>query len=573
MASKQQGGTGTQGRKQPRKAAKSAVKTGANASRAPVDDGGNSDLPSTEFVPSVPPIPEPQREEWLRTIQRQTLTCEDLLIDSRGRTKSAALSYPDENLCDQEAIANYLDLPNAMDVARLAASLLSTRPEGVKQAIALSLEILLRSREMLESGRYELARTMDARSIDVLLSRLVPDKGQLRTERGRLKADPVVGPALAWKDQLERIASSQDDPESVFDCDNPRSSIEKAIILAGRPVPSLPCSLDVALICVADIPSCFASEHLKNIFITFLGLSPMLTPKQRVNLAEADQLVLSITTSSIQPRDDLFGRRYTAILAEVNYRLNFRPPPESGNSEVPNGVKKRAERDFETYWAGEKPVSSPKRLAWIAEHFPPFWERHGAEYTRIREAQACNERERAQRMSDGVQIREKPKWDRRVRHFAKCLQRQGNADGLLTQSDINAAISQFRMEAGKIKDLFLADERTMEKTLNFLRALATEGIAGTGDDVGVRVLRHLDEVSSSSSSRSFGLLKKSGKITGRKEPVEEQRRRSPAVRDKTVNEETVAGCIEILRAAMGSRLPSPSSPTRASRRRGGAPKA
>ena len=557
MASKQQARTGAQVRKQPRKAAKSAVKTGANASRASVGNGNDSDPPSPEFVPSVPPIRGSQREEWLRAFQSQILAGEDLLVDSRGRPVSAVSSCADEDLCDQEAIANYLDLPNAMDVAGLAANLVSTRPEGVGRAVALSLDIFLRSREVLASWRDELAKTMDATSIDVLLKRLVPDIRRLRTERSRLKADPVIGPVLARKAHLEHIAFSQDDPKNVFDCDNPRSSIKKPAILAGRSAQRLPCPLDVALRCVADIPSCFASEHLKKIFITFLGLSPMLTPKQRANMAEGDRMVLRISDSGSRPTAGLFGKRRSEIFAEVNYRLNFRPPSEAGNSEVPSSVTRRAERDFRTYWDGENPVSSPARLAWIAEHFPPFWERYGAEYRRIREEAKRLEDERSRKMSEGVQKRDLKKWMKRTWLFAESLQQRSKSTVRLTRDDVDHAILDFKDRAGQMKDMGLADSRSMEKCVDILRAIANQAIRDSGPDAGATVLADLRQSAADMAKNRAEESRTTYHATGGKRRVS----RSKTTADyKSITESTIMECIRILRENLGDRLPAPSLP-------------
>jgi hypothetical protein len=381
---------------------------------------------------------------------------------------------------DERAMRQYRNLPDPVELARLAALLASpAKPATPTAQVEAALDLSLEAHEATIRRREAMVAAMDSTTLSSLQTKLMAElKGDGKLTREENLAHPLVGPVLreserrgkqAWKDHKESEAASI---KAALERSDRRSSPLKR--------PSLPCSLPKALLYATgakgkDEPA--LDFAFRDFLVVCEALNERNADEQKAEDARAWIQRLEDTLRSLEPAADkpqeleavrkrANGRRkgkkaksqeaqadqhnkareqrlaeirdHKANLARIEARLRcatgFTP-----NTPVPQELRTAAEATYEKHWRGQNAVRHEGSLAWIATDFHDFWVNFGPFYLKqlaqSEAIQKAKETGRALGATAATQTREHKKWPSFVALFAEWSKAQPANTDLLRLVD------------------------------------------------------------------------------------------------------------------------------------------
>jgi len=389
---------------------------------------------------------------------------------------------------DPIAIQDYLNLQNAGEIARLAASM-APQPKNfdpvalVGAAFALQTEAaadLIRRRETM-------ADKMNFSTLLALARELgVSDKIHAGEDDEKL-SDPVAGPVIR---SLQTVIHGDSAACAARNAALIKEALASADARTKRPRPSLPCDLEDALLYAANPPST-PWPVLERAFKDFLGLYRLKDDTRRRQTQEAEQQALvdlhSRTLAKLKAANSHAPRHLSAVReteqqlkiskenlgawqAIRNYHENFAP----GASQAPPTVTEETDEIYAFYWQPPGSVSEESSLVFFATDFHAFWHAHGKAYLRLH-ATTEKKKEMAAKQSrqagaKGAPARDHSKWIERTTAFItylKCDSKRKLPDAI--QDSVTAFAAQ---HSG------LTDRKAIAKLRDFLGTLCNPAACG-----------------------------------------------------------------------------------------------
>lgn len=384
---------------------------------------------------------------------------------------------------DEEDIQRYLDMTDDGELSRLAAMM---APKGetfdaralIEQAAALQAEAaaeLVRRRE----ARVE---SMSLATLSELARRLgVHEPGFLGAihEDSLMDDDPILGPILRRLSARMRAMPPPQDFANLFLAENPTEALNRASGRTSLRRPPPDANLEELLRFAANIPGDEVSwDILNGAFLDFL----QIWFQDRLDLEELiqggpDSGPTKSKGSSVLDRIERLQRNRT------RFYESFKP-----GHEFPPDIVELAHRAYTECWEdGILRSQWHRRLAWLAEEFPPFWQKLGEAYRAIHQdqikavadAKARLRREENKKSAKaresgeaGLQSREGNRWRKVTTEFIEFL--KGNFDGS-SPADLNDHVEVFVNS-----HLSHRGKQLRDNTLEFLQALCTGVRKGVG---------------------------------------------------------------------------------------------
>lgn len=303
---------------------------------------------------------------------------------ARRKSTTQNRSVDDISQRQKDAIQRYLDLVDDGELERLAATM---APKGkgfdpsvlIAQASALQAEAaaeLVRRRELL-------VQSMDLATLSNLAGRWgIPEVSLIHIiHDDRFFDDPIQGPVLRRISSLMCKMPLPQEFGDLFLGEKPMDALNRASSRTSlrRPLPGS--TLEDLLRFAANIPEESVSwEILNGAFIDFLRLWCQTTTDFndfRESLTRGpDSEQKESKKSSISARTEEFDK------ARTRFYDSFTP-----GHQFSSDIVELVHRAYAECWRDG--ISAPQwlqRFAWLADEFPPFWQRFGQAYCAIHQA-------------------------------------------------------------------------------------------------------------------------------------------------------------------------------------------
>lgn len=454
---------------------------------------------------------------------------------------------------DDVAIQRYLDLVDDGELARLAAMMspkIGTFDAStlIAQAAALQTEA---SAELVRR-REEMVKSMNLDTLSELAGHLgIRELGFLSVlHEDSIPDDPLQGPVLRGVAALMREIAPPQDFAEMFLADNPADALNRAASRTSlrRPLPDA--SFEELLRYAANIPGDEIPWDILNAaFIDFLRI----WFQNRLSMAEL--LVSGSKSGQIKPVDHDISVSIERLRHErTRFYESFKP-----GHDFPPDIVELAQRAYTECWEGD--ILGPlwrQRLAWLAEEFPPFWQRFGDAYRSIHqdqikaEAEAEAEIRRVQNQKSakaresgeaGLQNREAKRWRRVTAEFIAFL----NAN----QKDSKGRDLSSIVETYVEKSSTLGGSQDRDSSREFLAILI--GAVTEGKDAGyaLRAFQRPSEASITLAGSEAHEKFLSGMTPHQRKEFETKDLVPKALlRNKFVTEEAVRDCLDDLKRAL-----------------------
>jgi hypothetical protein len=451
---------------------------------------------------------------------------------------------------EEDDIQRYLDLTDDGELARIAAMM---APKGgtfdartlIEQAAALQAEAaaeLVRRRE----ARVE---SMSLATLSELARRLgVHEPGFLGVihEDSLMDDDPILGPVLRCLSARMRAMPPPQDFANLFLAENPNEALNRASGRTSLRRPPPDANLEELLRFAANIPGDEVSwDILNGAFLDFL----QIWFQDRLDLEELIQGG-SDSGSKKSKASTVLDRIKGLQRNRTRFYESFKP-----GQEFPPYIVELAQRAYTECWEdGTLRSRWHQRQAWLAEEFPPFWQRFGEAYRSINqdqikaEAEAEAEVRRVQNQKSakarksgeaGLQNREANRWRRVTAEFIAFLKaNQSNSEGRNLSSIVETYVD---------KSSTLGGSQNRDSSREFLAILI--GAVNEGKDAGyaLRAFQRPSEVSITLvGSKAHEKFLSSMTPHQRKEFETKDLVPKALLRNKFVTEEAVRDCLHDL---------------------------
>jgi hypothetical protein len=370
---------------------------------------------------------------------------------------------------DEEAIQRYLHLTDDGEIARLAAMM--TPPKTVMNARALVAQaaaLQVEAAAELVRQREVMVESMSLATLSELAGRLgVDDLGFLHLidEDNLGDNDPIRGPVLRRLASLMSALPPPQDFHDLFLAEKPTDALNRASSRTSlrRPLPDA--TLEELLRFAANIPEDEASwDILNGAFIDFLRM----WFQDRLDLEEliqggSDAGPKKSKSSSVVDRIEKLQRKRS------HFYESFKP-----GHEFPPNIVELAHRAYTECWEGG--ILGPqwlRRFAWLADEFPPFWEKFGDAYCALEaDAKATlkkRKQERSAQKSEAGEVGRQRREGNRLRKVTAgfiefLIANRKDSEGGILSSHIDAFV-----EVSPI----LGKKQDRANTLEFVQALCT----------------------------------------------------------------------------------------------------
>ena len=369
---------------------------------------------------------------------------------------------------DEEAIQRYLQLTDDGEIARLAAMM---TPKGetfdaralIEQAAALQAA----ADDELVRRREEMVKSMSLATLSKLAGRLGQSElGFLRViDEENLPYHPIQGPVLRRLATLMRDLPPPQDFTELFLAENPTDALNRASSRTSlrRPMPDA--TLEELLRFAANIPEDVVScDILDGAFIDFLRM----WFQDRLDLEELihggpDAGPKRSKDASVLDRIERLQRNRT------RFYESFKP-----GHEFPPDIVELAHRAYTECWeGGNLGPQWLRRFAWLADEFPPFWQKFGDAYCALEaDAKAILKKRQEERSAQkslaakvGRQNREGNRFRKVTADFIEFL--------IANKEDPEGGTLSSRIDAFVEGSSTLGKKQDRASTLEFVQALCT----------------------------------------------------------------------------------------------------
>jgi len=365
-----------------------------------------------------------------------------MTTDSQDNDPPETFHFPPHP--DEGAMRRYRNLPDPVELARLAAFLASpAKPTTPTAQVEAALDLSLEAHEAIVRRREVMVRAMDSTTLISLQGKLMAElKGDGKVTTKEYLAHPLVGPVLR---EYQRRCSQEGRALKKSEVANNKLALERADRRSSPPTrPSLPCSLPEALL-YATGAKIKDRPVLDRAFRDFLAVCEAERENEAdTRIAREAQAWIGRHEESINalnlpgavkdPRSEEQLKHHRSEIARRKAELNhiearlrcagaFTP-----DTPVPPELRKAAEATYANHWRGANAVGDETLLAWIATQFHDFWVNLGAVYlTQHEESEArqkAKEAAKALGASAATRNREHRKWTGFVTHFIEWAKAQ-----------------------------------------------------------------------------------------------------------------------------------------------------
>ena len=483
-------------------------------------------------------------------------------------TTIVAEPFPDfhpfsEGRVDQAIVRSYLDNGWVNRITQLAATMAPRRETSEpSQLVANAASLQAAAEELIHNLRTGWAGEMNLQTLLEVAKQLgVPIDPLKPGPVASLLRDRVAGPVLSRLMEILNLRRKDPEVELATAFEQWEIEINLAQQRAGRNRPKLPCTLEEALRFAVNAVDA-SRALLIRVFKDLLLVAPI--PGQiGSNGAEENERIMGDVIDSCS-REHCGDTKMTdkeaaerrgrlkelhSHLEQIREHRKFREDFKPG-TKAPNALTLQAQKVFDEHWGTRRCVDRQSKLAWLCEHYHPFWNKHRDEYldqmkTKDREAQEAQGKMRA-----GTDKRDRPKWINRTKAFAAVLTENGCPAGIVTPT----AMEQFKENLPSRPDGKASDQRVVEKVATFMNALCGFTTMAYAPDLALNILRTLRELGAPRTDEERKIVRNATGETRKKSNAQYK-----ASAYDGVSEATAITCLNILREVYDLKLhPVPS---------------